>query len=250
VQVPDYIVSSGQTLSSSLGPTYSVTVLSGGKLASSVIEGVAQIYGAADVGTLGTAGDYAQMSVMSGGVASGVVAVNGALVIEAGGSAFATVDDYSLQVDQGGLEFGGVVSGTPAQGGGALFTDGVTSGDVVDSGGWELTQSGGSSLAETIDAFGSATVDSGGVLSGAVVMSGADLAFYIGATVENLTLSNGASAALLSGVTLSGAVIDAGASLVGSGAGASIEGVVVVSSGGLESDLSVGAAVYLRARCL
>jgi autotransporter passenger strand-loop-strand repeat protein len=266
----DATVLSGGTLRD----TNAVTVSAGAKAVQGTQIAVSSIGGARV--SVGAIVEYAQATVLSGGVMSlnasvlNLLDYDDSLLVSSGG-----VVSGSGMYDGAITDFG-LVSGVKL-GSAAGYPYGIQEvGLIVASGGAAsavtvlfdstlLVDSGGRIVDAVIDgggsgsdAYGRETVTSGGVASGGAVLSNGSAFFASGATVKGVVVSSGGNVTLGFGVAsgqhvsvatsaptattvLDGVTIDAGAYLLLSGVGVSSGGELLLGSSAVADDLTISA---------
>jgi len=173
--------------------------------------------------------DGDSLTVLSGGIASGIVLSSGAAeTVQAGGT------DDAVTVANGG-------SFTVLAGGIAIATDNQSGVAVISSGGTEEgIQSGGSAVSITLLAGALLSMASGGTDLGIIVDSGAVLIVSNGVQAQFATINGGGSQIVSSGGLATGTAVNSGGSVTVLANGQSefetlSGGDVFVASGGVES---------------
>jgi len=218
IELYDAVVLSGVTVS--LGTetqSYDLSVSKGAVLqGAGFLEGEDSVAGS--VG--GVTVTHGELTLLSGGTASGVTAVLRATIqVNSGASATGTV------VSSGGalLDYG-TTTGTVTIGGGVADVYAAASGDIVESGGKEAIRSGGAA-------------------SAVQVLSGGTLYVLASATATDTVVSGGGKEQISSGgVAVETTMLSGGVEYISSG-GLANHGVV--SSGGVEAIYSGGTAADL-----
>jgi len=174
--------------------------------------------------------DEAELTILSGGTASGVSGDEASAIrIDLGGSAAGTVIVDGAEI----LDYGSAADTMEGDGGlTRVFSAGVTSGDIVSSGGKELVSAGGVASGTQVLSGGTLYVLASGKASGTVVSSGGkELVSSGGAASGTQVLTDGLLYVLASGATTGTVVSSGGKELLSSG-GTAVETAVL--SGGSE----------------
>jgi len=163
--------------------------------------------------------DEAELTILSGGTASGVSGDEGSDVrIDLGGSVTGTdvVDGAEI------LDYGSAAGTMEGDSGlTRVFSGGVTLGDIVSSGGKEIVSSGGVASGLQVLSSGAAYVYASGLTTGTVVSGGATEAVSSGGTASGTTvLSGGVEYVYSGGVDRHGVVSSGGKEIISSGGAA------------------------------
>jgi len=200
IEVLGGTVESGVTLTVSSGAVVSgfAVVKGGAATGSGSATGVIEVAGSIDGLSVVSAGD---LTLLSGGTASGVTVVSGQIEVDAGASAAGTV------VSSGAVAF--------------VYSGGKTSGDVLSSGGRELVSSGGVASGLQVLGGGLEYVFASGVVTATTVSSGGKLIVSSGGTASAATLLSGGLEYVSSGgVDRHGVVSSGGKEIISSGGAA------------------------------